>query len=94
VANSDSLRFRRVGRARQLRKRNRSDKTYRRSRDRPAHYNTAVTPISKRKAAASLKSETLHYPLSSVGHTVPLERAVILISLPLSWGEGVPQGGG
>jgi hypothetical protein len=33
--------------------------------------------------------ETPHLP-SSVGHPLPWERAVILISSPLPWGEGVP----
>jgi hypothetical protein len=50
--------------ARQLKKKNRSDKTNRRSRDMPAHY-TARARISKRKgrkAAESLKGETLRYP--------------------------------
>ena len=36
---------------------------------------------------------TPHLP-SSVGHPLPWERAVILISCPLPWGEGGPQGGG
>ncbi len=56
---SNSLRFCRVGRTRRLKKKNRSDKTHRRSRDMPAHY-TAATRTSKRRAAESLKSETLH----------------------------------
>ena len=36
---------------------------------------------------------TPHLP-SSVGHPLPSERAGILISLPLPWGDGGPQGGG
>ena len=39
------------------------------------------------------REETPHLP-SSVGHPLPWERALILISLPLPWGEGGPQGGG
>jgi hypothetical protein len=51
-----------VGRTRQLKKKNRSDKTNRRSRDMPGDY-TAAKPILKRKAAESLNSETLRYLL-------------------------------
>jgi len=44
-----------------------SDKTNRRSRDMAAYY-TAVTRISKRKAAESLNSETLRYPAVDCCH--------------------------
>jgi hypothetical protein len=63
VANSDSLKFRRVGRTRQLKKKKRSDKTSRRSRNKRAAY-TAAPRISKRKAVESLEGETLRYPAS------------------------------
>jgi len=57
---SDSFRFCRVVRTRELKEKNRSDKTHCRRRDVSAHCAVA-TRIWKRKAAESLKSETLRY---------------------------------
>ena len=47
-----------MGRTRQLKKKNRSDKTNRRSRDMPEDY-TDFARISRRIAAESLKGQTL-----------------------------------
>jgi hypothetical protein len=74
-ANSDALRFCRVGRTRQLKMKNRSDKTNRRSRDMPGDY-TAAKPILKRKAAESLNSETLRYLLFPNLNTTPVRTSI------------------